>query len=245
MGIAIILCMLLCIFGHVSTDEGENTYQQARQSLYRLHHAKSKYLRTNNVPSLDVDTALKLSKLLNMENILRNIDEYDLSDDSFDVPFINSTGGPFTPGGTHDGMSSEPTTTSDRMTSSNVQISSTTAQTSSIKPRKSTAKMGITTVDMESTTVNFDGTTNGMSKTTGSKGEVTTDMKSKGTAGHITMTTMNERDTTVNIDRTTAQTTRATTKPRPSYDVSPLCFNHTTDIIAGLFARESWAVNSK
>ena len=126
------------------------------------------------------------------------------------------------------------------MTSSNVQISSTTAQTSSIEPRKSTAKMGITTENMESITVNFDGT-----KTTGNKGEVTTDMKSKGTTGHITMTTMNERDTTVNIDRTTAQTIRTTKKPRPSYDVSPLCFNHTTDIIVGLFERKSWAVNSK
>ena len=240
MGIAIILCMLLCIFDHVSTDEGENTYQEVRQSLNRLHHAKSKYLRTNNVPSLDVDTALKLSKLLNMENILRNIDEYDLSDDSFGVPSIKGTGGPFTPGRTQDEMSSEPTTISDRMTSSNVQISSTTAQTSSTKPRKSTAKMGITTENMESTTVNFDGT-----KTTGNKGEVTTDMKSKGTTGHITMTTMNERDTTVNIDRTTAQTTRTTKKPRPSYDVSPLCFNHTTDIIVGLFENKAWAVNSK
>ena len=245
MGIAIILC-LLCIFGYVSTDEGENTYQQVRQSLNRLHHAKSKYLRTNNVPSLDVDTALKLSKLLNMENILRNIDEYDLSDDSFDVPFINSTYGPSTPGGgTQDGLSSDATTTDGRMTSSNVQVTSTTAQTSSFKPRKSTAKMGITTEDMESTTMHFDGTTNSMPKTTGSKGEATTNMKSKGTTDHIAMTTMNEGDTTVNIDRTTAQTTRATKKPRPSYDVSPLCFNHTTDIIAGLFARKSWAVNSK
>jgi hypothetical protein len=115
MGIAIILGMLLCIFDHVFTDEGEHTYQEARQSLNRLHHAKSKYLQSNNVADLDVDTALELSKLLNMENILRNIDEYDLSDDSFDVPLTKGTGGPFTPGRTQDEMSSEPTTTSDRI----------------------------------------------------------------------------------------------------------------------------------